>query len=82
MEEMSKKTKRLEKENLALNRKHEATNQSIYKMAEDRSRMLKELEQERRKKESLEKLCRVSRIPIELTLETSALLKVHSKTLV
>jgi taxilin len=58
MEEMSKKTKRLEKENAALTRKHEATNQSIIKMAEDRSRMLKELEQERRKKESLEKLCR------------------------
>jgi hypothetical protein len=58
MEEMSKKTKRLEKENLTLSRKHEATNQNILKMAEDRTRTHKELELLRKKNENLEKLCR------------------------
>ncbi|KIW03339.1 uncharacterized protein PV09_05549 [Verruconis gallopava] len=58
MEEMSKKTKRLEKENLTLSRKHEATNQNILKMAEERTRTLKELELLRKKNENLEKLCR------------------------
>jgi seryl-tRNA synthetase len=58
MEEMSKKTKRLEKENLALTRKHEATNQNIIKMAEERTRSQKELQALRKKNENLEKLCR------------------------
>jgi hypothetical protein len=58
MEEMSKKTKRLEKENLTLTRKHEATNQNILKMAEERTRTHKELELLRKKNENLEKLCR------------------------
>jgi len=58
MEEMSKKTKRLEKENLTLSRKHEATNQNILKMAEERTRTHKELELLRKKNENLEKLCR------------------------
>ena len=58
MEEMSKKTKRLEKENLTLSRKHEATNTNILKMAEERTRTLKELELLRKKNENLEKLCR------------------------
>jgi chromosome segregation ATPase len=58
MEEMSKKTKRLEKENLTLSRKHEATNQNILKMAEERTRTHKELDLLRKKNENLEKLCR------------------------
>lgn len=58
MEEMSKKTKRLEKENLTLSRKHEAMNQNIFKMAEERTRTHKELELLRKKNENLEKLCR------------------------
>jgi hypothetical protein len=58
MEEMSKKTKRLEKENLTLSRKHEATNQNILKMAEERTRTHKDLELLRKKNENLEKLCR------------------------
>lgn len=39
MEEMSKKTKRLEKENETMKRKHEATNASIISMAEERETM-------------------------------------------
>ena len=38
MEEMSKKTKRLEKENLSLTRKHDQTNRNILEMAEERTR--------------------------------------------
>lgn len=55
---MSKKTKRLEKENLTLSRKHEATNQNIVKMAEERQRTHKELDLLRRQNANLEKLCR------------------------
>jgi hypothetical protein len=58
MEEMSKKTKRLEKENLTLTRKHEATNQNILKMAEERTKMNREVELLRKKNANLEKLCR------------------------
>lgn len=55
---MSKKTKRLEKENLNLTRKQEATNRSILEMAEDRSKQQKEMDALRKKNENLEKLCR------------------------
>lgn len=41
---MSKKTKRLEKENLTLTRKHDQTNHNILKMAEERTRDKDELE--------------------------------------
>ncbi|KAI9818078.1 MAG: hypothetical protein M1827_000703 [Pycnora praestabilis] len=58
MEEMSKKTKRLEKENLNLTRKHDATNRNILEMAEERTRVNKELEMLRKKNGNLEKLCR------------------------
>jgi Myosin-like coiled-coil protein len=58
MEEMSKKTKRLEKENTTLTRKHEATNQNILKMAEERTRQNKDIETLRKQNEKLEKLCR------------------------
>lgn len=58
MEEMSKKTKRLEKENHTLNRKHEQTNRNILEMAEERTRNQDELERWRRKCHHLEALCR------------------------
>jgi 16S rRNA U1498 N3-methylase RsmE len=44
MEEMSKKTKRLEKENLTLTRTHDQTNRNILEMAEERTRDKEELE--------------------------------------
>ncbi|KAI9724483.1 MAG: hypothetical protein M1812_000551 [Candelaria pacifica] len=58
MEEMSKKTKRLEKENLTLTRKHDLTNRNILEMAEERTRTNKEMEALRKKNANLEKLCR------------------------
>ncbi|KAL1958718.1 hypothetical protein VTO42DRAFT_3837 [Malbranchea cinnamomea] len=58
MEEMSKKTKRLEKENLTLTRKHDQTNRNILEMAEERTRNNEELEKWRKKSDSLEALCR------------------------
>lgn len=58
MEEMSKKTKRLEKENLALTRKHDQTNRNILEMAEERTRNNEELEKWRKKSNNLEALCR------------------------
>ncbi|TLD24804.1 hypothetical protein PspLS_06188 [Pyricularia sp. CBS 133598] len=53
MEEMSKKSKKLEKENESLKRKHEAMNQNIFKMADERTKNLKELEELRKKTEKL-----------------------------
>lgn len=58
MEEMSKKTKRLEKENHTLNRKHEQTNRNILEMAEERTRNHEELDRWRKKCNHLETLCR------------------------
>lgn len=55
---MSKKTKRLEKENLNLTRKHDSTNRSIIEMAEDRTRVNKELETLRKKNNTLESVIR------------------------
>ena len=55
---MSKKTKRLEKENLSLTRKHDSTNRSIVEMAEERTKVLKEIEQVRKKNTTLESLIR------------------------
>lgn len=55
---MSKKTKRLEKENLNLTRKQEAANKNILTMAEDRTNAMKDIELLRKKNENLEKLCR------------------------
>ncbi len=43
MEDMSKKTKRLEKENESHKRKHEAMNQNIFKMAEERTKHMNEI---------------------------------------
>lgn len=58
MEEMSKKTKRLEKENLTLTRKHDQTNRNILEMAEERTRTHEELDKWRKKSHHLEALCR------------------------
>lgn len=53
MEDMSRKTKRLEKENEAYKRKNEKLNQNILKLADERTRLLKELGDLRRKTEKL-----------------------------
>ncbi len=58
MEEMSKKTKRLEKENLGLTRKQEATNKNIFQMAEERSQSQQTIDRLTRENEKLKKLCR------------------------
>jgi hypothetical protein len=58
MEEMSKKTKRLEKENLNLTRKQEATNKNIFQMAEERSQSQQTIDRLARENEKLKKLCR------------------------
>lgn len=58
MEEMSKKTKRLEKENLNLTRKHDLTNRNILEMAEERTRVNKEMENLRKKNNTLESVIR------------------------
>ncbi|OQO07329.1 hypothetical protein B0A48_07026 [Cryoendolithus antarcticus] len=58
MEEMSKKTKRLEKENLNLTRKQEATNKNIFQMAEERSQSQQSIDRLSRENEKLKKLCR------------------------
>lgn len=58
MEDMSRKTKRLERENLNLIRKHDLTNRNILGMAEERTRMNKEMELLKKKNANLEKLCR------------------------
>ena len=59
MEEMSKKTKRLEKENLTLTRKHDLTNRNILEMAEERTRQNKEMEALRKKSTTLENTIRL-----------------------
>ncbi|KAL9612817.1 MAG: hypothetical protein Q9167_002600 [Letrouitia subvulpina] len=58
MEEMSKKTKRLEKENMALSKKHDSTNRNILEMAEDRTKVNKEMETLRKKNNTLESVIR------------------------
>ncbi len=58
MEEMSKKTKRLEKENLALTRKHDLTNRNILEMAEERTKFNKDMEVLRKRNNTLESVIR------------------------
>ena len=58
MEEMSKKTKRLEKDNLNLTRKHDLTNRNILEMAEERTKVNKEMETLRKKNNTLESVIR------------------------
>ncbi|KAI0398166.1 myosin-like coiled-coil protein-domain-containing protein [Xylariaceae sp. FL0594] len=53
VEEMSKRTKKLERDNEAYRRKDMALNQNILKMAEERNKHLKELEDTRKKNQKL-----------------------------
>ena len=53
MEDMSKKTKRLEKENMTLSRKNDLTSRNIIEMAEERSKTNQELGALRKKNEKL-----------------------------
>ena len=73
MEEMSKKTKRLEKENLNLTRKQDLTNRNILEMAEERTRVNKDMEIIRKKNGTLEGIIRQmqeqGRAPIPGSLE-------------
>lgn len=50
---MSKKTKRLEKENMNLTRKHDLTNQNILKMAQERTKSNEDQEALRKKNDKL-----------------------------
>jgi len=58
MEEMSKKTKRLEKENSQLTRKQEATNKNIFQMAEERTHSQSEMDRIIKENDKLKMLCR------------------------
>ncbi|KAI1340902.1 myosin-like coiled-coil protein-domain-containing protein [Xylariaceae sp. FL0016] len=53
MEDMSKKTKKLEKENEAFKRKEGALNQNIFKMAEERNKHIKDLDDIKKKNDKL-----------------------------
>lgn len=55
---MSKKSKRLEKENMQLTRKQEATNKNIFQMAEERSQSQQAIDRLTKENEKLKKLCR------------------------
>ena len=55
---MSKKTKRLEKENLNLTKKQEATNKNIVQMAEERTQSQQTVDRLTRENEKLKTLCR------------------------
>jgi chromosome segregation ATPase len=58
MEEMSKKTKRFERENLNVTRKLDLCNRNILEMAEERTRVTKEMELLRKQKGTLESVIR------------------------
>lgn len=53
MEDMSKKTKRLEKENETFRRKHDATNANIFRMAEERESLKRRQDAAEKKAEKL-----------------------------
>ena len=55
---MSKKSKRLEKENMQLTRKQEATNKNIFAMAEERNQSQQAIDRLQKENEKLKKLCR------------------------
>lgn len=50
---MSKKTKKLEKENDNYKRKHDALNQNIFKLAEERTKLIRDLDDVRKKNDKL-----------------------------
>ncbi|KAI9775313.1 MAG: hypothetical protein M1839_001297 [Geoglossum umbratile] len=58
MEEMSKKTKRLEKDNIQLTRRHDSTSRNVIEMADQRTKSDKEIEMLKKKNAKLENLCR------------------------
>ncbi|KAK9354857.1 myosin-like coiled-coil protein-domain-containing protein [Lipomyces doorenjongii] len=58
MEQMTKKTKKLEKENKQLTKKAETMNKNILEMAEERTRQQKEAETTKKRMTKLESLCR------------------------
>jgi hypothetical protein len=58
MEDMSKKTKRLEKENETFKRKHDATNANIFRMAEEREDLKKRQEAAEKKCDKLMSIIR------------------------
>lgn len=58
MEDMSKKTKRLERENETLKRKHDQVNSNIFKMAEERTKNLSEVEDLKKKVDKLNGIIR------------------------
>ena len=61
MEEMSKKTKRLEKENLTLTRKHDQMNHNVLKMVEEREVNNKEVEKLRKKETQMRSIIQTMR---------------------
>ncbi|KAK9330762.1 myosin-like coiled-coil protein-domain-containing protein [Lipomyces starkeyi] len=58
MEQMTKKTKKLEKENKQLTKKAETMNKNILEMAEERTKQQKEAETTKKRMTKLESLCR------------------------
>lgn len=58
---MSKKTKRLEKENLTLTRKHDQTNRNILEMAEERTRDKEELDKLHKKEAQMRSIIQTMR---------------------
>ncbi|BFZ62752.1 hypothetical protein YB2330_003862 [Saitoella coloradoensis] len=58
MEQMTKKTKKLEKENAAIRAQSETLKKNILELAEERTKHQKELEAGRKKHQKLENLCR------------------------
>ncbi|CAG8457236.1 1032_t:CDS:10 [Ambispora leptoticha] len=58
MEQMTKKTKKLEKENASIKNKCDTMNKNIFEMAEERARDQKTIEEAKKKQTKLENLCR------------------------
>ncbi|OLL24898.1 Alpha-taxilin [Neolecta irregularis DAH-3] len=58
MEQMTKKTKKFEKENATLRMKHDNMHRNVIKMAEERTKFEKDIAQYQRKQAKLENLCR------------------------
>ncbi|KAK7205651.1 myosin-like coiled-coil protein-domain-containing protein [Myxozyma melibiosi] len=58
MEQMTKKTKKLEKENKQLTKRAETMNKNVLEMAEERTKQQKEAEKNKKRLTQLENLCR------------------------
>ncbi|RMZ91586.1 hypothetical protein DV736_g1172, partial [Chaetothyriales sp. CBS 134916] len=72
MEEMSKKTKRLEKENLTLTRKHDQTNRNILEMAEERTRDKEDLERLRKQEQQMRSIIKTMQEQVLLIMSSSS----------